>query len=238
VHRLKFVGQRTDSGDDVNTKGPLGDDSKDRAIRIVTNLSGAIPVVGPVLQTVLAEVLPDLRLKRIETYLLALQAQVDEGRLRDALNSPEGLDTFEEGLWQSARALTEERKKHIATLVAKGLSDSAKSSQARHFLRLLTMLDDTQIIILCSHQSAFTNTSKEEVSDFFKRHRNVLGPFNREIGSHNPDQGKWAHKAALEEHLASLGLLQVASEDWETNLRTFLLSPQGRYFLIFLDLYR
>ncbi|WP_413208426.1 hypothetical protein [Rhodospirillum sp. A1_3_36] len=217
---------------------PLGDSASDRVTRTLSTLVGRIPMLGWMMQVAIAEVIPNIRLQRIEAYLLHLDQRIDQVKFKAALEQPEGLDLFEEGLWQSARALDDDRKRYIAELIAKGMAESsAKQEQTRHFLRLLGQIGDSQIIILTSYLSQFGSLGGEETAAFYERHRDVLGPFSREIGSNNPDAGRAEHKDALERHLSSLGLLDVASEDLGGLAGspgasvTYRITPQGSQFL-------
>ncbi|TAN65745.1 MAG: hypothetical protein EPN20_07470 [Magnetospirillum sp.] len=95
---------------------------------LVSMCERLIPVLGPMLQVAINETIPNIRLERIEAYLLRLSDQIEGIRLSAALQSPEGLDLFEERMWQAARARGNERLGNIAALVAIGL----KPEDSRH----------------------------------------------------------------------------------------------------------
>lgn len=215
---------------------PLGESDRDVVARTVTTLAGAIPVLGQVFQVILNEIIPNARLQRVETYLLRLQQRIDETELRKASTDREKLDIFEEGLWQSTRALGDDRREYIAELVAKGITEDNARAEAKHFLRILNQLDDTQIIILCSYQRRYRVIANPEAAKFYKRHRQVLGPFSREISAQNPDRGKAAHKDALERHLASFGLLEPETSELRVGRVAYAMTPQGLQFLRFLGI--
>ncbi|RCK47083.1 hypothetical protein TH25_16370 [Thalassospira profundimaris] len=144
---------------------PLGDIPETTAFEIVASGFGAIPVIGPTIQTVLNKTIPNIRAERVETYLRYLQDQIDELKLKLALERPEGLDLFEEGLWQSARAVSEKRKKYIQSLVADGLNNNREHSESQYYLRLLTQLGDDDIIRLWDELTWFRdhpNATDEE----------------------------------------------------------------------------
>jgi hypothetical protein len=105
---------------------PLGETSTTRIARIAANLTGAIPTVGAVIQTILTEIIPNERMTRIEHYLRYVQERLDNcgDTIVEELRTHNGIDIFEEGLWQAARAIGQKRKKRIAKVVCIGLSAS------------------------------------------------------------------------------------------------------------------
>ena len=216
---------------------PLGETGSDVAARTISALAGAIPCVGPILQITINETIKNVRLDRIETFLLYLQDRIDENNLKHSLNTPDGLDIFEEGISQSARALSEERKQYIADLVSNGMKASGvEKQQIRHFLRILTQIDDAQIIILCSYQSKYRRIGDINSDNFFNKHKDVLGPFSREIGRANDDIDKAQLKDALEHHLSSFGLLMEDKSSRQPTQIAYKITPQGIRFIKFIGL--
>jgi hypothetical protein len=91
----------------------LGATPRDSAVAALRGIVGAIPGAGPALaelSTMFLTLLAD-RLKRLETVDLARK-----------LRQPESIDLFEDGAYQAARALSEERREQIARLVADSIS--------------------------------------------------------------------------------------------------------------------
>lgn len=214
---------------------PLGDTATSKALRIGASVAGAIPIAGATIQTVLTEAIPNVRVDRVETYIRHLQDQIDELTLKLALDKPEGLDLFEEGLWQSARAFTDERKKYIGELVICGLnSEEAEQNRVRHNLRILSQISDEEIVILTSYQSQYQVMNSDVSNAFWKKHRNVLGPFSRSMGS--PELPQAAHLDSLKAHLSSFGLLVVTEEDWNTSWVKYSLTSQGRALLRYIGI--
>lgn len=213
----------------------LGDDTANRMARILGSASGIVPIAGPVIQAVISEVIPDIRINRIEVYIQYLQDRLDDLQLKAALNEPEGLDLFEEGLWQSARAFTEERKKYIGELVVSGLTnEDVEQNKVRHYLRILNQIGDEEIIVLASYQRKYSVLNSDAVKDFYNKHRSILGPFSRSMGS--PDLPKAAHKDSLLAHLASFGLLVVTAEDLQTSRIKYGLTTQGKALLNYIGI--
>lgn len=147
---------------DDKIKPELGETTGNQVMQIVGSIPGAVPYIGPIIQAIISEVIPNIRIERIETYLRYLQDRIDELQLNSALDTLEGLDTFEEGMWQSARAFSEKRQKNIAELVSHGLKgEGEKQQQIRHFLRILNQLGDEDIALLMSHQNRETHQFEE-----------------------------------------------------------------------------
>lgn len=117
--------------------------------RFAASLISAVPIAGPLMQTVITEIIPNVRMSRVEDFVRYLHEKIKTLELEAALKSPEGLDLFEEGMWQSARALSEARRKNISKLVAAGLvAKNTEREKARHFLRVFNQLGDEDIAIL------------------------------------------------------------------------------------------
>jgi hypothetical protein len=81
------------------------------------------------------------RQERVEDWLRQLAerlASVEETSLRERLCAPENVALFEEGIIQASRAMSEERRRQIAELVAGGIADDHRDYIESHrVLRLL-----------------------------------------------------------------------------------------------------
>ncbi len=221
---------------------PLGDPGSGKALRIATSLTGAIPFAGPVIQSVITEIIPNVRLERIEAYIKYLQDNLDEIHLKTALKSESKLDLFEEGMWQSARAFTKERQEYIAKLVSHGLGEeSTKQDINRHFLRILNQIDDRQIILLVKYHpdySLYANTPK--ASEYRTKQGRVVDPgisikdLFDVVGRAEAEAG-FQLNASMIGQLASLGLLEEDGniENVGTPLKTrkFHINNFGKDFL-------
>ncbi|CCQ72766.1 hypothetical protein [Magnetospira sp. QH-2] len=231
----------------ADDRPPLGDTASNRAMRVVASLPSAVPFAGGVIQTAVTELIPNVRLERIEAYLLYLQGCIDELQLKAALETPEGLDTFEEGIWQAARAFNDERKQQIAELVAVGLkSDGTKQAAARHFLRILTQIDDRQIVLLSNYLPE--NLPQRSPAERVQQSYYVALSEGRSVkelnGLKEIDEGdpELQLNAAMIGHLSSFGLIE---EDADLDnmgpplvSRRFHLTPLGFDFLIFIGVGR
>jgi len=204
-------------------KPELGDTTKSGLIRVASSVVGTVPVVGPVIQAVVSEVIPNTRIERLENFVLHLESRMSETELIIALETPEGLDTFEEGLWQAARAISDQRRDKIAGLVAKGLeSQGIERMQARHYLRILNQLSDEDIAILIEHG--------QNKRHFFDSRFSV--PYGE-----NPSEEMEKRRAldhSQQKVLTAYGLLQASEEGIDSAF--FILTRTGREFLSFLGI--
>ena len=111
---------------------------------------------------------------------------------------------MEEGLRQAAKSLSDERREHIASLIANSLTTTAMSfAESRHLLRVLGEVNDIEIIRLASHQYQ-TQGSGEA---FWEKHRAVLEPINATFGSSQEELDRHTMHTSYDAHLQQLGLL-------------------------------
>jgi len=203
-----------------------------------------VPVVGSILGEVVGLIIPNQRLDRIEAYLRILGQRlekVDSESLSEHLRDPEHIDLFEEGAVQALRAVSDERKEYIASIVANGLSGNEQDClRAKRLLKLLAEVDDGQIIVLASYLH-----KNIEDDAFRERHKAVLDP----VATHAASTQEETEAAALHEiarvELLRLGLLRAdfkslrKSEIPEFDNKTGMmkansrsLTPLGRMLLV------
>lgn len=186
---------------------PLGAGPSDHVSAVIRMGVGAVPVVGSALNELVNQIIPGIRMQRIEKYLRFLRhelRELDEEQLRQKTSSDLAVDVFEEGAFQSARALTEERREQIASAVAKGLSgDQLSLLQAKRMLQLLRELDDVQVIVLSS------NLMKNHRDDeFMKRHADVLRVTPALLGAGRDALDQSVVQSIVRAKLISLALLR------------------------------
>lgn len=225
-----------------NQHPPLGDTSTAKALRIGASVAGAVPFAGAFIQTVLTETIRNVRADRVEDYIRYLQDQIDELKLKIAIDKPEGLDLFEEGLWQSARAFSDDRKKYIAELVVKGLQETGLEQQeTRHFMRILEQLDDRQIILLAEYHPANSPTAGNvQGTSFHEVNWNVVQPGHTvedildHTGREEAQRGARLNEI-MRRHLSSLGLLErdqmFGGVEMQPSSHRYLISEAGKDFL-------
>jgi hypothetical protein len=176
------------------------------AVGFASGILGLVPVCGAVLEEVVREFIPDQRRERLNDYLRLLHqrlARLEEEELRRRFRQPENVDLFEEGAFQAARALSDDRKRYIANLVASGISgDEAERLRAKRLLNLLREIDDDQIIIL-------TSKLRRHLEDqaFHERHAAVLKHTSAVFSSSRDELDRATVHEQAAAHLIRLGLL-------------------------------
>jgi hypothetical protein len=140
---------------------------------------GAIPYFGALFGEVIGQIIPHQRVDRIVAFLGILdkkfeQLKIEFAVIESKLKNEEYINLFEEGIWQAARTSSQERKEHIASLLANSLSDEALNEiQQGVLLSLLGELNDIEILILYQHTMKARNNK-----EFQEKYQDILrGPF-------------------------------------------------------------
>lgn len=136
----------------------LGSDNRDRSVALLRAALGSVPVAGAVLSELVTNLVPNQRMDRLEKYLAELGRRLDEivepDRLRQLFKDATNVAMVEDGAYQAARALTEERILRIVDCVVNGItSDDADSLLKRRVLLTLGDLDDQHLAILHAYAS-------------------------------------------------------------------------------------
>ncbi|MCQ4317173.1 hypothetical protein EA797_03955 [Stutzerimonas zhaodongensis] len=212
-------------------------------------LVGAIPFVGPLAAEIVGAIIPNQRIDRIESLLKLLESKIAEdekSKVEEKIVTPESVDLIEDGFLQAARALSEERKDYIASLLKNSLTnDRLEYIENKRLLSILGQLNDLEIIILKSYTLHHGEPDSEE---FFKIHQDSLQPPDAFLGSTQEDLDKHVLHQTHKTHLASLGLLrpgfkrtkkgELPEFDDKTGMikaNGYSISPLGRLLLRSID---
>lgn len=226
------------SDDDPMSVAPRGATRLEKIRSIGRGIPGLVPVIGPLLQTVIEDLIPDRRVERLEDFVSKLAERLSEVEMRSAVETDSGLSLLEVGLVDASRAATERRRGYIAEVLARGLRNPVtEASSAEHFLRLLSVVGDPDIVVLQGFHPFNRDDDGGMNEGFRRRNRDVVGPFD-EAGE--PDRFALNHSRKI--FLVSAGLLRVSSEDWGTiggarpqyAEREFQITPTGEAFLEYL----
>lgn len=133
----------------------LGAGASDRLAAVLRGAAGAVPMVGSALAEIVTEIVPNQRLDRIESYLKLLNVELSARQVAaDKMKQPENVDLIEDGAYQAARTLTDDRKQYIARVVAAGISaDERDKINEKRILGLLGELDDEEVLVLDAYAS-------------------------------------------------------------------------------------
>jgi len=186
----------------------LGTNRTDKLVAALRGGTGAIPLVGSIIGEIISNVIPNQRVDRIVDFLRILGArlgQFEEGELRERMNEESYVDLLEDGLHQAARALSEERRKQIAALLAHSLSsEDLERIQQKKLMQVLSELNDVEIIILKSH-----GMREPARGAFLDKHQDIIYGPSVHMGSSQVEVDQAAVHNTYLQHLKRLGLIEA-----------------------------
>lgn len=104
----------------------------------------------------------------------------------------------------ASRALTDERKEYIASIIEAGIKeDEFESIPKKLILNLLSEMNDAEVIMLQSY-----GIHPQNREEYFEKHRNVLTPLMAVLGSPPEVIDDKAIYDAQKNHIERLGLLR------------------------------
>lgn len=170
---------------------------------------GAVPFAGSLLAEIAGSIVPNQRVERIVHFAQALESRlsaVEQQFVRSQLSNENFTDLVEEGLRQAARAVSQERREHIAGVIANSLkSEDISYVESKHLLRVLGELNDIEIVRLGRHLYRAFGSGK----DYWERHKEILDPVRAHMGSPREVLDKETLQMSYDMHLAQVGLLQA-----------------------------
>ena len=135
----------------------------------------SIPTVGPLVAEIIGNLIPDLRFKRIFSLLEVLESKIDpaeKAKVEARMLEEKSIDLMEDGFLQAARALSEERIEHIASLLKNSLTDEDLEHIAyKKLLSILGEINDIEVLLLKFHTRLTTIGWAEE---FRSKHPGIL----------------------------------------------------------------
>ena len=186
----------------------LSSNRADFSVSAARVVSGLVPLVGSLFAEIIAVKIPGQRLDRVTKFVTELESRlgsVEKELLNQRLNDNGFAELLAEGLRQSAHALSDERRRYIASLIMKGLSaEDVVSSESRHLLRILDEINDIEVVWLRFYREPIVNGDK----DFRETHKEVLEPKVAVMSSPLEEHDQVTIQESYREHLAQLGLLQ------------------------------
>ena len=108
------------------TENELEKNKTDLLTSAAKSVFGALPVAGPLLSELIGNLIPDQRIDRLSKYIIELERKLSDlsaERIRELLKDDECIDLFEEGFVQASRAITDERRTQIASVIRNGLDE-------------------------------------------------------------------------------------------------------------------
>jgi hypothetical protein len=189
---------------------------KERLINVAKitakSAAGALPVIGGLVSEIIDSIIPDLRFERVVSFLQNLDDKVSEldekiSVFQENLKSEEGLDIFEEGMFQASRAVSNDRKERLARLVANSLTtEHLKYEETRKLLNLYNELTDPELVCLI-YYSLNPVLGLGPHSDWINQHPEILKPISRELSAPQEQREKAALQDSYKLTLYRLGLI-------------------------------
>lgn len=165
-------------------------------------------------------------LKILDGQVSGLQKDFLDQRMR----TEEFRDLLEDGLWQTTRALTDERREYIASLLKNSItSDELSHEQEKTLLSLLGELNDSELIILGWYG---TDMVGEEADEYFACHQEVVMKPMVDTGMSDEEERDATLKQQYHDHLRNLGLVGPNRQGSDR------ITPLGRLLLQFIDFYQ
>ena len=211
----------------------LDTNNRDRLASVVKSLAGVLPFAGTMVGEVIDSVIPGLRIERVVTFLKAIDERVGEideqlTNFHNNLKSEEGIDIFEEGIIQSSRAVSEDRKLRLASLIANSLTaEQLKYSEVRKLLNIYSELTDPEVIWLI-YYSLNPFTSQGHQIEWLNKHPEILKPISRQVSAPQEQHERAAIQDSYKGTLFRLGLTT------EKN-RSIILSTLGRLLVRYIN---
>jgi len=222
----------------------LDQNATDYVVATAKAVLGMVPFAGSLLAELAGTIIPKQRLDRLADFAQKLEHRfdgLDREQIRSKLTDENFTDLVEETARHAARAVTEERRAYLASLLATGVSkDRISFIETKHLLRILGEVNDIEIIWLRFYLHPVIDGDHE----FRAKHEAVLEPVSATLGSDQATLDKHALQQNYLQHLVSLGLLDRPldvdaksgypkfdkfSHDWKT--RGHHVSPLGRLLL-------
>ncbi len=181
----------------------------DRLASLLKGGLGMVPFAGSMLSELVGNIIPNQRIDRLTKYAIELDerlSMVPIEILNKLKSDEEFIDLIEESFFQASRAITDERRKYIASIVTKGLTNEAiRLEESKYLLKLLQELNDIEVILLKLHYGVRNDSDWE----FRKLHEGVLYPITTftQLTDRNEKQKKTAFKETYDLHLERLGLI-------------------------------
>lgn len=190
----------------------LGNTSTDIVTSLAKGITGAVPIVGSLISEIVGNIIPNQRVDRIVRFVQLLDerlGRIERAVLEARLLQPEVIDLLEDAFTQAARATSQERLEHIASVVANGVSaEELNQAQTKRMLWLLGQLNDAEIVILRS-RLAQTHEDFDLDAEFRDKHQELLAPDMTHMGSSEDEFEEATLKKSYRAHLQDVGLIRT-----------------------------
>lgn len=102
----------------------------DKAVILAKGILGAAPYVGPIIAEIVGATIPNQRLDRIVDFVQILDKKlggISQDVIKLKAQDEYFIDLFEDGMLLASRAINNERKEHIATVIKNSITNDELS---------------------------------------------------------------------------------------------------------------
>lgn len=185
--------------------------------------AGIIPMFGPPIAEAVGTLIPNQRVDRIVKFALELESRVEDVEtIIEKIRTPEGLDLLEDALYQSTRAMTDERRIYLANMLKNGLTKEEQThAEKKKLFDILNQLNDNEIILLKLYSLNLTIGQKPP---FVTKHYDLIRPPSREQGVSDEERNRAIYRDTYNRTLHSLGLVTNDTRHLTKDMETKSLS--------------
>jgi len=191
----------------MTKKDNLENNKNDFIASAAKSVLGIVPIAGSLLSELVGNIIPNQRIDRLTKYVKELDEKLSKipiEKITPLLYNEDFVDLIEEGFVQASRAITEERRKYITSIVTNGITDKAiQFHESKYLLKTLQELNDIEIIWLRYYLVPTMDGDKE----FRNKHKNILDNIKTYKGVDSETLSKSAIQKSYKEHLERLELI-------------------------------
>ncbi|MGB5853983.1 MAG: hypothetical protein WBH20_01805 [Oceanisphaera sp.] len=188
--------------------------TRDKLVSVAKAASGILPFIGTAVSELMDNVVPNLRFERVVLFLEKLDLKVSllEHKLNNFkcnIVNEEGIDLLEEGILQASRAVSEDRKIRLASIIDKSLSqDEIRYEESKKILNIFRELTDPEVIWLI-YFSLSPTLGRGPHTDLIDKHPDILNPISRVLSSPIEQREKAALQDSYKDTLLRFGLTKT-----------------------------
>lgn len=177
------------------------------ATALLRSLASYVPKIGPILAQVIGIVIPNQKVDRLVAFVKVLGDRVkylEEDTVKLQMETPEFTDLLEDSLIQASRALTDERRGYIASLLTNSITnENLAHLEEKKLLSLLGDLNDAEVLTL-----KFCSLSLGGKRSFSALHKELFAPLDISFGAPQQNVDRGALRDGYRNKLLELGLLE------------------------------
>jgi hypothetical protein len=223
--------------------------SSDVKAALLKGVVGAAPMLGPLISEALSIIIPNQKINRVIAFVEVLEIKLkhlEEDLLTQKLFTEEFTDLLEDALNQATRAMSDDRREYIASLLKNGISrDDLDHIDKKKMLSILGELNDAEVLVLTYH-SLRTMSRRGE---FAELHPELFGRAAPTLGSPKVEIDKATLRSSYRQKLGQFGLLRPSFKtvrkgelpEFDEKTGTIKASgyeatPLGQLFLQYIDI--